>query len=269
MTDPTPALPGGLGRLHGPRRLAGGSICAVWAGTLDDATRVIVKRAPYAVDIEVDGLTALAEAGAPVPDVLAADHDVLVLRHVSGEPDWHGLGARLADLHRTTSGDTFGWHRDNLLGRATQAGGWADDWPAFFAEQRLRPLLGADALPDDVRRRLERGIAGPLGDLLGAHTPTASLVHGDLWSGNIVDGSWLIDPAVWMADRELELAFTGLFGGVPEPFFAGYDSQWPLPSGAEQRQPALQLYHLLIHVWHFGAGYVGPVVDRLDRLGWH
>jgi fructosamine-3-kinase len=240
----------------------------VWAGTLDDATRVVVKRAPYPVDVEVDGLTALAEAGAPVPDVLAADDDVLVLRHVSGDPDWPALGVRLADLHRTSCGDRFGWHRDNLLGRATQPGGWSDDWPAFFAEERLRPLLGADALPDDVRLRLERGIGGPLGDLLGAHAPTASLVHGDLWSGNIVDGSWLVDPAVWMADRELELAFTRLFGGVPEPFFTGYDSRWPLPSGAAQRRPALQLYHLLIHVWHFGAGYVGPVVDRLDRLGW-
>ncbi|HSJ46379.1 MAG TPA: fructosamine kinase family protein [Euzebyales bacterium] len=269
MTAATPALPDGLGRLHGARRLGGGSICTVWAGTLDDATPVVVKRAPYPVDVEVDGLTALAHAGAPVPDVLAADDDVLVLRHVSGDADWHALGVCLADVHRTTCGDRFGWHRDNLLGRAIQLGGWSDDWPVFLVEQRLRPLLGADALPDDVRRRLERAIAGPLGDLLGAHAPSASLVHGDLWSGNIVDGSWLVDPAVWMADRELELAFTRLFGGVPEPFFAGYDSRWPLPSGAAQRRPALQLYHLLIHVWHFGAGYVGPVVDRLDSLGWH
>jgi len=269
VTVAAPPLPGGLGRLHGPRRLGGGSICAVWEGTLDDATRVVVKRAPYPVDVEVDGLTALAGAGAPVPGVLAADGDVLVLRHVSGDPDWHRLGVRLAGVHRATSGDRFGWGRDNLLGRASQRGGWSDDWPAFFAEHRLRPLLTTGALPGDVRRRLERGIAGPLGELLGAHAPTASLVHGDLWSGNIVDGTWLVDPAVWMADRELELAFTHLFGGVPEPFFAGYDSEWPLAGGAEQRRPALQLYHLLIHVWHFGAGYVGPMVDRLDRLGWH
>jgi len=269
VTDATPPVPGGLGRLHGPRRLAGGSICAVWEGTLDDATRVVVKHAPYPVDLEVDGLTALAAAGAPVPDVLAADGNVLVLRHVSGDPEWHALGAQLADLHHATAHDRFGWHRDNLLGRATQPGGWSDDWPAFFAEHRLRPLLTADALPDAVRARIERGIAGPLAELLGAHAPAASLVHGDLWSGNIIDGSWLVDPAVWMADRELELAFTHLFGGVPDLFFAGYDSNWPLPRGAAARRPALQLYHLLIHVWHFGAAYVGPVVERLDRLGWH
>lgn len=265
---PPPRLPAGLGRLRDARPLTGGSICQVWAGTLDDGTAVVVKRAPYDVATEVDGLVALDAAGAPVPAVLAADGALLVLSHVDGEADWHGLGRRIALLHRRTAAEQFGWHRDNLLGRAAQRGGWSTDWPSFLATHRLRPLLAAEALPATVRRRLERGIDGPLQALLGAHDPPACLIHGDLWSGNIVDGRWLIDPAVWMADRELELAFTRLFGGVPSAFFDGYDSQWPLPDGADGRRPALQLYHLLIHVWHFGASYVGMVVDRLDQLGW-
>jgi fructosamine-3-kinase len=271
MTDrgqPT-ALPSGLGRLHDARPLDGGSICRTWAGTVDDGTPAVVKVAPYDVDVEVDGLEALRHAGAPVPDVLGFDGHVLVLREVGGPPDWHALGHRLADVHRSTIAARFGWRRDNLLGRAVQPGGWSASWPAFFAEHRLVPLLSAPALPAAVRRRIERAVRGPLPDLLGTHDPQASLIHGDLWSGNIIAGRWLIDPAVWMADRELELAFTHLFGRVPQAFFDGYDSVWPLPTGALDRRPALQLYHLLIHVWHFGAGYVPMVVDRLDRLDWH
>ncbi len=263
-----PRLPAGLGRLRDARALGGGSICRVWAGRLDDGTAVVVKDAPYDVATEVDGLVALDAAGAPVPAVLGADGTRLVLTHVDGEPDWYGLGRRIALLHQRTASDRFGWERDNLLGRAVQRGGWSTDWPSFFASQRLRPLLATAALPAAVRGRLERGIDGPLQDLLGAHDPPACLIHGDLWSGNIVDGRWLIDPAVWMADRELELAFTRLVGGVPPDLFEGYDSVWPLPDGAADRRGALQLYHLLIHVWHFGASYVGMVVDRLDRLGW-
>jgi fructosamine-3-kinase len=72
-----------------------------------------------------------------------------------------------------------------------------------------------------------------------------------------------------MADRELELAFARLFGGIPDTFFAAYTDTWPLAGDAEERLPALQLYHVLVHVWHFGAGYVPMVTDRLDRLGWH
>ncbi|HSK97217.1 MAG TPA: fructosamine kinase family protein, partial [Euzebyales bacterium] len=140
--------------------------------------------------------------------------------------------------------------------------------PAFFAEHRLRPLLHADALPVAERARIERALSGPLPHLLGAHGPSPSLVHGDLWSGNVVTGRWLIDPAVWLADRELDLAFARLFGGIPDAFFAAYADVWPLPPGAEERLPALQLYHVLIHVWHFGAGYLPMVRERLDRLGW-
>lgn len=262
-------LPGGLGSLRNPRRLGGGSICEVWTGQLDDATPVVVKQAPYDVAVEVDGLEALRAAGAPVPEVLGAERDVMVLRYVDGDPDWAGLGRQVAQLHRTSAGDRFGWHTDNLLGRAPQSGGWSDDWPAFFAERRLRPLLSAHALPRDARQRIERALDGPLHALLGAHVPRASLVHGDLWSGNVVAGRWLIDPAVWMADRELELAFARLFGGLPQEFFTAYHEAWPLPAGVENRVPALQLYHVLIHVWHFGASYVPLVNERLDQLSWH
>jgi fructosamine-3-kinase len=261
-------LPGTLGVLRDARMLSGGSICQVWRGELDDGTPVVLKIAPYDVAVEVEGLEALRAAGATVPDVLGADADRLVLRHVDGRPDWAALGRQIAMLHRDTAGGRFGWHGDNLLGRAPQRGGWSSDWADFFAQRRLRPLLTARALPGDLRARIERGLDGPLAALLNAAHPRASLIHGDLWSGNVVAGRWLIDPAVWMADRELELAFARLFGGLPEAFFAAYTDTWPLPDGAQERLPALQLYHVLIHVWHFGDGYVPMVSERLDQLGW-
>lgn len=268
MPATPPSLPDGLGRLRDARLLGGGSICDVWQGSLDDGTRVVVKHAPYDVAVEVDGLLALAGAGAPVPKVIAAEGRILVLQHVGGRPDWRRLGTQVATLHRRPGGTRFGWQRDNLLGTAVQHGGWSDDWSGFFAARRLRPLLTAEALPAAVRSRIERAIAGPLPALLNAHDPRPSLIHGDLWHGNIVAGRWLIDPAVWLADRELELAFATLFGGIPDDFYRAYLDAWPLPPGAEQRRPALQLYHLLIHVWHFGASYLQMVVERLDRLGW-
>jgi fructosamine-3-kinase len=100
------------------------------------------------------------------------------------------------------------------------------------------------------------------------HDPVPSLVHGDLWAGNVVDGRWLIDPAVHHADREVELAYMDLFGRLPRPMWDAYLDAWPLAEGGEQRRPALQLYNLLVHVAIFGRRYVEPIVSRLDDLGW-
>lgn len=262
MTHPT--LPGGL--VAGDwRPLGGGSICDVWRARLDDGRPVVVKVTPYPAEVEADGLSALAEAGAPVPDVLAADGDVLVLAAVGGPPDWAGLGAALARLHRDT-GPTFGWHRDNLIGSLPQRNDPSPDWPDFYVSHRIRPWVAAPALPAGVRRRLEAACGGPLQALLD-HDPAASLTHGDLWSGNVVEGRWLIDPAVCRADREHELAFMDCFGGFPPALTDAYTAEWPLDDGWRDRRPALQLYHLLVHVELFGAGYVGSVTARLDALG--
>lgn len=84
----------------------------------------------------------------------------------------------------------------------------------------------------------------------------------------MVDGRWLIDPAVCYADRELELAFMELFGGFPAELTDAYDDAWALPPGTAARRPAYQLSHLLVHVRLFGAGYHGAVQARLDALGW-
>ena len=95
-----------------------------------------------------------------------------------------------------------------------------------------------------------------------------SLVHGDLWAGNVVGGQWLVDPAAQHADRELDLAMAALFGGFPPAFRSGYESVWPLDDGWRDRLPAQQLHHLLVHVALFGGGYVEQVAERLDALGW-
>lgn len=227
---------------------------------------MVAKRTPYPSEIEAEGLRALRQAGAPVPDIYAAEGDLLLMAYVSGPPAWEELGVALAQVHRATA-DRYGWHRDNRIGPLVQRNTWHDEWPSFFAACRIRPYLDAPALPAEVRRRIEQGLDGPLHDLLPARPP-ASLVHGDLWSGNVVSGRWLVDPAVARADREYELAFMALFGGLPRTLWTAYEKAWSLEDGWQHRRPALQLPHLLVHVCLFGTVYVNAVVDRLDQLGW-
>ena len=226
-----------------------------------------IKRTAYDARLEADGLQRLAQAGAPVPEVLGVDQDELVMEWVSGPSDWEALGSALASLHRTTA-DAFGYDFDNVIGSLPQSNPWTQSWGEFFAQNRVQVHLNDPAVPAPLRHRLESASGGLLPALLDEHLPVPSLIHGDLWSGNIVDGSFLIDPAVSFSDREVELAFMAVFGGLPQAMWNGYLDVWPLADGWERRRPALQLHHLLVHVRIFGGGYIRMVEDRLDRLGW-
>lgn len=186
---------------------------------------------------------------------------------VSGTPNWEVLGSTLAAVHRTTAA-AFGYDRDNVIGSLPQPNESHRSWGEFFAGNRVLVHLTDHSVSSELRRRLQRACDGPLVELLNEHQPVPSLVHGDIWSGNIIDGSYLIDPAVSFSDREVELAFMAVFGGIPRAMWDGYLGAWPLDDGWERRRHALQLHHLLVHVRLFGGGYSGMVADRLDRLGW-
>ncbi len=246
--------------------MSGGLVCEVYRGRLVDGRRVVVKRCPYPAAVEADGLLALADAGAPVPAVLGVGEHVLVLALVEGPADWEGLGRAVARMHRAV-GPAYGWHRDNSGGLTVQRNGWYDDWPAFFTERRVRAHLADPRVPPALRRRLERACAGPLPALLPLRPPP-SLTHGDLWRGNVVEGRWLVDPAVCYADRELDLAFMQLSGSLPPALFDGYLAEWPPEEGYERRRPALQLHKLLNNLRHFGPTVVPRIEAVLDGYGW-
>jgi len=257
--------PDGLPRSVTSVLLKGGMICTTTLEQLADGREVVVKRCPYPAEVEAEGLLALAAAGAPTPAVLGAVGHVLVLRYVQGPPAWAELGRAMARVHRSTA-DRYGWYRDNPAGRFDQHNDWAADWPTFFVQRRILVHLSDPAVPADIADRLRRACDGPLPALLPPHPP-ASLTHGDLWFGNVIDGRWIVDPAVCYADRELDLAFMQT-GGLPDEVFDAYQREYPFAPGYEQRRPALQLHKLLVGLRHFGPVRLPRIEAVLANYGW-
>ena len=283
-----------------------GSVRPVGGGCINNTSRLATGRRAYLLkwnataepgsfEQEIRGLRLLAAANAVrVPAAYATDADLaeghagcpafLLLEWLepSGDQDPARLGEQLAALHRLDripaglSGfnappdPAYGLDHVNLLGSTPQANDWRAGWPEFFADCRIRPQMELAARTGRLnaarRRNLERLIER-LPGLLGGVDRRPSLIHGDLWSGNVIPGPGglsLIDPAVSFSDREAEIAYTELFGGFSRRFYDAYNHAWPLDPGYPHRRDLYNLYHLLNHLNLFGESY-GPGVDAVLR----
>lgn len=191
-----------------------------------------------------------------------------------GPPDsnfWQDFGESLAALHHTTSeNQQFGLSFDNYIGELPQKNHFKENWIDFFIENRLevqaKLAFKKQLITPEFLKQL-RKFYEMLPELLIEEPP--SLIHGDLWSGNYLQGSQgkavLIDPAIYYGNREIELAFTHLFGGFSSTFYQSYQHAWPLQPGFEERIDIYNVYPLLVHVNLFGTSYLSGIKNVIRR----
>lgn len=231
------------------------------------------------LDDEAESLARLRETGTvilprPLLNGLTSETAWLALKWIDlypAVPDaQQRLGRMLAALHRCEA-DRYGWQRDNHIGLTRQCNAWSDNWCEFFTDQRLGfQLRVAEQRTNDVWVKRGFALLDVLPRMLDGHQPPASLLHGDLWSGNFAmraDGEPVIfDPAAYYGDRETDLAMTELFGGFSPVFYATYEEEWPLDDGYEERRALYQLYHVVNHANMFGGGYAKQAARMIDGL---
>ena len=250
--------------------VAGGDICTTTRLRLTDGRNALMKTRPHAPEgffqREAEGLRWLAEAdGAPVPQVLGAADDCLVLAWVEpARPSADAaerFGRELALTH-AAGADEFGADRDGYIGLAPLPNKTAPTWPEFFAARRVMPYVKVA----HERGALTHQEAGVIESLMRRITEFAgpkeapARIHGDLWSGNVVWGNdgrvYLIDPAAHGGHRETDLALLALFGTPHlQRVLDAYDEAAPLADGWHSRVRLHQLHPLLVHAVIFGGSY--------------
>jgi fructosamine-3-kinase len=261
--------------------LSGGCIGDVWRVDLTDGRRLVSKTAGPDGTLDIEGymLDYLARTRTvPVPGVVHAEPGLLVMEYVETSGRLDGAAQEnaadlLAALHGITA-DAYGHERDTLIGPLPQPNPWTDSWVDFFRGQRLlymgRLALDNGSLPKDTYARLESFCATKL-DTYIEEPERPSLIHGDMWGGNVLcrDGriAGFVDPAIYHADPEIELAFATLFGTYGDPFFRRYNEHRPLrPGFFEARRDLYNLYPLLVHTRLFGGHYASQVDGILRRF---
>lgn len=267
-----------------PKRLTplgGGASAAVYRVDFEDGARVAAKVGKQGGDLALEGRmlrTLRQRSRLPVPEVVFAGDTLLLMSYVESagpitpavEEDAAEL---LANLHDITA-QTFGFEEATRIGGLPQPNPSTAGWRDFFRDQRLRYMAGeavaAGKLPVAFLGRIER--LGARLDEWIAEDARPSLIHGDLWGGNVLAKNGriaaFVDPAIYFADAEIELAFATLFSTFGETFFRRYGELRPLRQGFwEARRDLYNLYPLLVHVRLFGGGYVNAVERTLRRFG--
>jgi fructosamine-3-kinase len=248
-------------------RLAGGDLSEVLLVRRDDGPLAVAKGG-LSAGTEAAMLRRLMESGVSAPAVEGEHDGLLLLEHVPNDgvlspKAWADIGTCLARLHGNR-GDRYGWSVDYSLGSVHLDNKERDDWASFWAEQRLS---AAAAVLDRPWRERVAGLCERIEQFLPPSPPPA-LLHGDLWSGNILvrDGTLaaFIDPACYHGHCEVDLAMLTLFDTPSDSFFSAYGSLEP---GWRERQPVYQLFPALVHLRLFGDTYSGLVGRLLDEVG--
>ena len=262
--------------------MGGGCIGEIYRVELADGTALVAKvdrEGASHLDREAYMLRYLREKSElPVPEVYHGSETLLLMEFVEGSSRFsEGAERHAAELlwalHGITA-DSYGHERDTLTGSLNQPNPPTGRWIEFFRDQRLLYLANvahnAGRLPSDDLKRVER-LAGKLDDYL-EEPEQPSLIHGDVWSANVLAKAnritAFLDPAIYHADPEIELAFISLFNSFGEPFFERYKEVGLIrPGFFEVRRDLYNLYPLLVHVYFFGGGYLGSVRSTLSRFG--
>ncbi len=271
--------------IHSHTSVGGGCINNTYCVT-DGSTRYFVKlnhiRHKNMFEAEALGLQAIFDQHticAPQPICFGElnEQTFLVLEYLElkNRPDSIQLGQQLAAMHNITA-EQFGWSLNNTIGSTPQSNKMNSDWVEFWRNQRLIPQwllaekngFGA-ALSTNMEKLLTRFEC-----LFETYTPQPSMLHGDLWGGNVAalanstTGTTpvIFDPAFYYGDRETDIAMTSLFGGFEQTFYTAYHQSWPLDEDFKTRKHLYNLYHILNHLNLFGEAYLSQSINTIERI---
>ena len=262
--------------------LHGGMIGDVYRIDMADGQKLVAKTADASsgtLDVEGYMLDYLNKhSSLPVPEVIHSEPALLIMTFIEGNSHFSDVAEQhaadlLTALH-AISAPAFGLERDTLIGPLHQPNPLTQSWIDFFRDQRLRYMaaLAAESsrLPASLLARIER-LAEQLDKWL-EEPDQPSLIHGDIWSTNVLATqnriTAFIDPAIYYAHAEMELAYITLFNTFGQAFFERYHTLRPVEPGFfEVRRHIYNLYPLLVHVRLFGGSYVSAVDQTLRRFG--
>ena len=182
------------------------------------------------------------------------------------------LAKEILKLHKI-SNDKYGFHFDAQIGGLKQPNKYHSNWIEFFLNNRLNLIFETinknNLMPIEINKKIEK-LMNDLGNRF-PKKPNISLLHGDLWSGNILfhNGELcsFIDPGIFFGHNEMEIAYLKWFKYVDTDFTNYYSNEIKIEKNYLDYEPIYQLFYCLlnIHLWERDF-YLKDAIRLLNKL---
>jgi len=267
--------------IHSIDFFTGGQIGDIYKVDTADKSYILKTSQPSDnLTIEANMLQDINKYDIAVPKVYACSETYLLLEFIEEnqqEKETQELEAAelLSKLHSVINESRmYGYYYNTTIGPFMQDNEQTQyNWTLFLGQMRIMPMARICYDKGEISKELLERLEGLCRDLykrIDISSITPSLLHGDLWGGNIlynIKGAVLIDPAIYFGDREMELAFILMFHTFGETFFNAYRERHPLSDDFyKTKVPLYQIYPLLVHVALYGSVYTGRLEQILKRL---
>ena len=171
------------------------------------------------------------------------------------------LAKEILKLHNITN-DKYGFDFDSQIGGVKQSNEYDENWLNFFRKKRLNMIFERinkkNPMPNTINKKIEKLLKN-LENFI-PKKPKISLLHGDLWSGNILFNNGnlvgLIDPGIYFGHNELEISYLTWFNYIDQKFLNYYSEILNIDKYYFNYEPIYQLYFSLLNVYLWDRKYI-------------
>ncbi len=169
----------------------------------------------------------------------------------------------------------FGFNFDTQIGGLRQINKRTKNWVDFFKFYRLGYIYELINKSSPMNNNINKKIEYLLNNLENfiPKTPNPSLLHGDLWEGNILFNNYnfvaFIDPGSFYGHNELEVAYLRWFNPkfIDNNFIEKYSNVIKIDKEYFNYEPIYQLYYSLLNVYLWDKGYEKDVSRLVKEIG--
>lgn len=214
------------------------------------------------------------------PSIKYKSSDLLIIdfienNNIKNENYQEILANAILKLHLIKN-NKYGFDFDAQIGGLRQSNEYDANWVNFFREKRLNMIFEiinkTDPMPSLINKKIEK-LLKSLENFLPSN-PSINLLHGDLWSGNILfhngDLVGLIDPGIYFAHNELEISYLTWFNYVDKKFLDYYSNIIKIDKYFFKYEPIYQLYFSLLNIYLWDRNhYIKDAKNLLEKIFKH